>query len=62
MLLLVWSVAALAAGIYCIARAIVDLRQRKYIWAALGFVSAAIFILSPIPTHAVKVDLPVRVS
>ena len=60
MLFPVWIWAALAAGIYCIARAIVDLRQRKYIWAAFGLVSATIFVLSPIQTHAVKVDLPVQ--
>ena len=52
-----WSFAALPAGIYCIARAVVDLRLRKYGWGLFGIVSAAIFLLMPIHTHAVKFDV-----
>jgi len=55
---LIWSFAALAAAVYCIARAFVDFRQRKYIWGVLGIASAATFMLAPIQTHAVKIDLP----
>ncbi len=58
-MLLLWSVAALGATVYCIARAVVDFRQRMYVWSALGIASAAVFVLTPIQTHAVKVDLPV---
>lgn len=60
--MLLWSLAALAATLYCIARAIVDFRQRKYVWAVLGLGSAAILLLTPISTHAVKVDVPVQVN
>ena len=54
----IWSLAALLAGIYCIARAIVALRMRKYVWGVMGIASAAIFLLTPIQSHAVKFDLP----
>ena len=53
-----WLLASLAATIYCVARAIVDLRQRRYVWAAVGAISAAILLLTPVKTHAVKVELP----
>lgn len=38
---------------------IADLRARRYVWGAVGLVSAGVFLLTPIQTHAVKVDLPV---
>ena len=53
-----WTLAVLMAALFCIARAVVDLRARKYGWGLLGLVSAAIFLLVPIQTHAVKYDLP----
>lgn len=52
-----WSFAALGAALFCIVRGLVDLRQRKYIWGALGIISAAIIMLTLIQTHAVKIDL-----
>jgi hypothetical protein len=60
-MLALWMLSAVAAAIYCIVRAIVDFRQRKYAWAALGALSALVFILTPVQTHAVKVDLPAPV-
>lgn len=56
---LFWNTALLAAAAYCAVRAVVDFRQRRYAWAALGIASAAVILLVPIPTHAVKVTLPV---
>lgn len=53
-----WSFAALAAAIYCIAKAVIDLRARKYGLGIFGLLSAAVLLLAPIQTHAVKVDLP----
>jgi len=53
-----WALAGIGASIYCIARGIVDLRSRNYVWGALGLVSAGIILLTPIQTHAVKLDLP----
>lgn len=55
---LAWNLAALAAGLYCIARAVVDLRRRQYAWGGLGLTAAAVFLLAPVPSHAIKLDLP----
>lgn len=46
------------AALYCLTRGIIDLRQRRYAWGAAGLLCAAALMLSPIRTHAVKVDLP----
>ena len=55
---LIWNLAALGAAIYCIAKAVIDLRARKYGWGIVGLLSAVVFLLTPIQTHAVKIDLP----
>lgn len=59
---LLWNIAALAAVIYCIAKAVIDLRARRYGWAIIGLLSAVVFLVTPIQTHAVKIDLPVARS
>jgi hypothetical protein len=53
-----WLLASGAAAIYCIVRAIFDLRQKRYMWGVLGLISAAVLLLTPVKTHAVKIDLP----
>jgi len=57
--LLLLSLAALAAAIYCITKAVIDLRAGRYVWGSIGLISAAVFLTTPIQTHSVKVDLPV---
>jgi hypothetical protein len=59
---LLWNVAALAAAVYCVLKAVSDLRARRYVWGIVGLLSAAVFLATPIQTHAVKVDLPVAAS
>ena len=55
------SVIALGlAAIYCVARAVVDLREKRYIWGALGVASALALVLIPVPTHAIKVEIPAQ--
>ena len=54
-----WNFAALAAAIYCIAKAVIDLRVHRYGWGIVGLLSAVVFLVTPIQTHAIKVDLPV---
>lgn len=54
-----WMLASGGAALYCIARAVVDVRQRRYLWAALGIISAAVLLLTQVKTHVVKVDLQV---
>jgi hypothetical protein len=53
-----WNIGALAAVIYCIAKAVIDLRARRYGWGIVGLLSAVVFLMTPIQIHAVKVDLP----
>jgi len=55
-LLTIWLLLLPAA--FCIARGIADLRARRFVWATLGLAAGALLILTPIPTHAVKLDLP----
>lgn len=57
--LVLWSLAVVVATLYCLIKAVLDLRARKYGWGVMGLFSAAVFLLTPIPSHAVKVDLPV---
>jgi hypothetical protein len=49
-------------ALYALVRGFMDLRQRRYVWGAAGLLCAiacgTLFLLTPIPTHAVKVDLP----
>ncbi|WP_353468561.1 hypothetical protein [Sphingomonas faeni] len=60
--LLLLSVAALVAAIYCITKAVIDLRAGRYVSGSIGLRSAVVFLMTPIQTHAVKVDLPVAGS
>jgi hypothetical protein len=57
-----WVPASGAAAIYCFARAIMDLRRKRYVRAAVGSISAAILLLTPAMTHPVKADLPFRIT
>lgn len=57
-ILFLWNFAAFAAAIYCIAKAVVDLRARRYGWGIVGLLSAVVFLVTPMQTHAVKIDLP----
>lgn len=53
-----WLVAGPAAAVYCIARRSVDLRQRRFLWGALGLIAGLVLMTTPIESHAVKYDLP----
>lgn len=50
-------------GIFCLARAVFDAREKRYAWAAFGFVAGLGVLLMPMPTplpmEAVKIDMPV---
>ena len=60
--LLFWNMAALMAAIYCVTKAVIDLRGGRYGWGIIGLLSAVVFSVTPIQTHAVKIDLPVAGS
>jgi len=53
-----WSIGAIIAAGYCIVRGIGDIRRKNYMAGVIGLGSAAIFLLTPIKTQAVKVDTP----
>ena len=53
-----WIYASIAVAVFCVIRGIVDLRQRRFVWGALGILSGLVIMTTPIPSHAVKYDLP----
>jgi len=55
---IVWNLAALAAATYCIAKAVLDLRARRYVLGVVGLASAAVFLITPIHTQNLEVALP----
>jgi len=55
---MLWTWIGSAVGIFCIVRGGFDLRQHRYVWGGLGVLAGLSLMLVPIPTHAVKVDLP----
>ena len=56
--MMLWTLIALAAAAYSLVRGMVDLRQRNYVWGALGLLSAAALSFTPVQTHAVKMEFP----
>jgi len=55
---MLWSLASLVAAVYCLVKAVIDIRDGRRLWGVIGLVSAVVFLTTPIQTHAVKVDLP----
>ena len=55
-----WTFAALAAAIYCLTKAVIDLRSRRYLSGVIGLASAVVFLLTPtqVTTRPVKITLP----
>jgi hypothetical protein len=55
-----WTFAALAAAIYCLTKAVIDLRSRRYLSGVIGLASAVVFLLTPtqVTTQPVKITLP----
>ena len=52
----------LGAAAFCLAVGIRDLRRKQYVWSAFAFASFVILIVTPIPTHAMKIDVPLQTS
>lgn len=53
----IWPWIELLVGLYCLAQAVRDFRRHAYAWAVLGLLCAAALPLTPIQTHAVKLDI-----
>jgi hypothetical protein len=47
-----------ATGAFCVVRGIADLRARRYVWGAIGMLVGLAWLLTPIQTQSVKLDLP----
>lgn len=45
-------------GTFCLLRGVMDLRQRRYVWGALGITIGLALLSTPFQTHAIKFDLP----
>lgn len=45
------------AGIYCLARGVMDLRAKRWVWGVLGLASGIAIMAAPVPTQ-VQVTLP----
>ena len=56
--MLTWTIVAAEIAIYCISRAVMDLRHKSYAWAIAGLVAGAAILLTPIQSHGVKIELP----
>ena len=52
-----WFAVGGAVGLFCIVRGIVDLRQKRLVWGALGILGGLALWTTPIQTHAVKYDI-----
>lgn len=57
-----WFWASLVAAIYCLARGIIDLRARSYIWGAVGVLSGLVILATPAPLHVLSIKLPVTLE
>lgn len=42
-------------GVFCLVRAIFDLRAKRYAWGGCGLLCAAAVLFMPVPTHSVVI-------
>ncbi|WP_298398164.1 hypothetical protein [Sphingobium sp.] len=54
---MITAIILVLAGLYCLARGVMDLRAKRWIWGALGLVSGIAIMAAPIPTQ-VQVTAP----
>lgn len=56
---LAWTfVLTLVTALFCIARSIADIRQRRFVWGVVGLLVGIALASSLIVSTSVKVDLP----
>ena len=46
------------AGLYCLVRAVMDLKHHRFVWGVVGLICAGLILLTPMSSQAVKYDLP----
>ena len=55
----VWLMLNSIVVIYCLARGVVDVRRRAYVWGLLGLSSAGILALTPNPNFKTTITIPI---
>lgn len=55
---MLWPSIAFAAASFCIVRGVLDMRNHRYIWGAVGILAGIALLLMPIRSQAVKMDFP----
>ncbi len=53
------AVILVLAGLYCLARGVMDLRAKRWVWGVLGIVAGIGIMVAPIPTE-IQVQLPAQ--
>lgn len=53
-----WFWLLLLVAVYCAIQIVRDFRRRAYWMAAFGLICLALLLLTPMQTHAVKLNLP----
>ncbi len=55
----VWgALLVLAGAVFCIARGIVDIRQRRYAWGIVGLSVGLALLVAPVTNLSIKLNLP----
>ncbi|WP_010185751.1 hypothetical protein [Sphingomonas sp. PAMC 26605] len=61
--LVLQAIGVLVALVFCSVRVVIDVRAARFGWGVAGMIVCGLLVcaaLAPIPTHAVKIDLPIR--
>ena len=53
-----WVLVGLVAGLFNVVRGVDDLRKRRFVWGGVSLLLGAALLFAPIPTQAVKVEIP----
>ncbi|MCI4591036.1 hypothetical protein MOK15_13160 [Sphingobium sp. BYY-5] len=51
------AVILVLAGLYCLARGVVDLRAKRWVWGVLGLAAGIAIMAAPIPAQ-IQVEVP----
>ena len=54
-----WMLLMILVAVYCVVQIVRDYRRRDYVMAVAGLACVLLLLLTPIHTHAVKLDLPI---
>jgi hypothetical protein len=57
---MIWMLLMLLVAAYCIVQIVRDYRRGDHVMAVAGLACVLLLLLTPIKTHAVKLDLPIN--